>query len=95
MLKWIRDNIADWKHCVIVSPDAGGAKRYMMFQALSLLLMYKALTFDNQYSCTATGFFIYFMLGAMKDKIAISPVPSKLEFVSWLHSNCLILHLYI
>lgn len=27
VLKWIRDNIADWKHCVIVSPDAGGAKR--------------------------------------------------------------------
>lgn len=27
MLKYIRDNISDWKNCVIVSPDAGGAKR--------------------------------------------------------------------
>lgn len=28
VLKWIKDNIKDWKQCVIVSPDAGGAKRY-------------------------------------------------------------------
>ncbi|XP_053202676.1 ribose-phosphate pyrophosphokinase 2 [Panonychus citri] len=27
VLKWIRENIPDWKQCVIVSPDAGGAKR--------------------------------------------------------------------
>uniref|UniRef100_A0A5F8H1W4 ribose-phosphate diphosphokinase n=2 Tax=Metatheria TaxID=9263 RepID=A0A5F8H1W4_MONDO len=27
VLKWIRENIADWKTCCIVSPDAGGAKR--------------------------------------------------------------------
>lgn len=27
MLKWIRQNL-DVKNCVIVSPDAGGAKRY-------------------------------------------------------------------
>lgn len=25
--KWIRENIACWEDCVIVSPDAGGAKR--------------------------------------------------------------------
>ena len=28
VLKWIKDNIKDWNQCVIVSPDAGGAKRY-------------------------------------------------------------------
>lgn len=28
MLKWIKENIPDWKTCTIVSPDAGGAKRY-------------------------------------------------------------------
>lgn len=28
VLKWIQENIADWPNCVIVSPDAGGAKRY-------------------------------------------------------------------
>lgn len=27
VLKWIKENIEDWKECVIVSPDAGGAKR--------------------------------------------------------------------
>ena len=27
VLKWIRENIDGWKSCVIVSPDAGGAKR--------------------------------------------------------------------
>jgi len=27
VLKWIKENIADWKTAVIVSPDAGGAKR--------------------------------------------------------------------
>ncbi|KAJ6653561.1 hypothetical protein lerEdw1_009141 [Lerista edwardsae] len=27
VLKWIKENIAEWKTCTIVSPDAGGAKR--------------------------------------------------------------------
>jgi ribose-phosphate pyrophosphokinase len=27
IIKWIQDNIADWRTSVIVSPDAGGAKR--------------------------------------------------------------------
>lgn len=27
VLKWIRENIPEWKNCTIVSPDAGGAKR--------------------------------------------------------------------
>lgn len=29
VLKWIRENIADWRNAIIVSPDAGGAKRYI------------------------------------------------------------------
>ena len=29
VLKWIKENISEWKNCTIVSPDAGGAKRYM------------------------------------------------------------------
>ena len=28
VLKWIRENIADWKESIVVSPDAGGAKRF-------------------------------------------------------------------
>ncbi|KAJ3588940.1 hypothetical protein NHX12_009793 [Muraenolepis orangiensis] len=27
VLKWIKENIGEWKNCTIVSPDAGGAKR--------------------------------------------------------------------
>lgn len=27
VLKWIKEHIEDWKDSVIVSPDAGGAKR--------------------------------------------------------------------
>ena len=27
VLKWIRENIEEWKEAIIVSPDAGGAKR--------------------------------------------------------------------
>ncbi|XP_015782624.1 ribose-phosphate pyrophosphokinase 1 [Tetranychus urticae] len=27
VLKWIKENIPNWQQCVIVSPDAGGAKR--------------------------------------------------------------------
>ncbi|KAK2856960.1 hypothetical protein Q5P01_005695 [Channa striata] len=26
-IQWIRENIPEWKNCIIVSPDAGGAKR--------------------------------------------------------------------
>jgi phosphoribosylpyrophosphate synthetase len=28
VLKWIRENISEWREAVIVSPDAGGAKRF-------------------------------------------------------------------
>ena len=27
VLKWIKENISEWKNACIVSPDAGGAKR--------------------------------------------------------------------
>ncbi|XP_036017672.1 ribose-phosphate pyrophosphokinase 2 isoform X2 [Mus musculus] len=27
VLQWIRENITEWRNCIIVSPDAGGAKR--------------------------------------------------------------------
>ncbi|XP_075912639.1 ribose-phosphate pyrophosphokinase 1 isoform X1 [Petromyzon marinus] len=27
VLKWIKEHIPEWKNCIIVSPDAGGAKR--------------------------------------------------------------------
>lgn len=28
VLKWIKENITEWRNSTIVSPDAGGAKRY-------------------------------------------------------------------
>ena len=27
VLKWIKENIPEWRNSIIVSPDAGGAKR--------------------------------------------------------------------
>ena len=30
VLKWIKENIMDWKEAIIVSPDAGGAKRSVL-----------------------------------------------------------------
>lgn len=32
VLKWIKENIPEWKNCTIVSPDAGGAKRWAVRQ---------------------------------------------------------------
>ena len=29
VLKWIKDNIQEWRNGCIVSPDAGGAKRFV------------------------------------------------------------------
>ena len=29
VIKWIKENIQDWRNSCIVSPDAGGAKRYI------------------------------------------------------------------
>lgn len=31
VLKWIKENIPEWRNSIIVSPDAGGAKRYYDF----------------------------------------------------------------
>ena len=28
VLKWIKENIVEWRNSIVVSPDAGGAKRY-------------------------------------------------------------------
>ena len=30
MLRWIKENVHDWKEAVVVSPDAGGAKRCVL-----------------------------------------------------------------
>lgn len=38
ILKYIRESIPNWQESVIVSPDAGGAKRY--FKIIILLLVF-------------------------------------------------------
>lgn len=38
VLKWIKENIPEWKNCTIVSPDAGGAKRSASSPLYSTLL---------------------------------------------------------
>ena len=32
VFKWIKENIPEWRNSIIVSPDAGGAKRYVTQQ---------------------------------------------------------------
>lgn len=39
MLRWIRENL-DVESCVIVSPDAGGAKRYASYDSFYPLLLF-------------------------------------------------------
>lgn len=36
VLKWIKENIPEWRNCIIVSPDAGGAKRCVIFFSNSI-----------------------------------------------------------
>jgi len=49
VLKWIRENIPDWKECVVVSPDAGGAKRVTSIADwlnIGFALIHKEVSFD-------------------------------------------------
>lgn len=39
VLKWIRENIPEWGNAIIVSPDAGGAKRWVPFVHFPLSLL--------------------------------------------------------
>ena len=37
VLKWIKENIPEWRNGIIVSPDAGGAKRSVLASFLDIL----------------------------------------------------------
>lgn len=37
VLKWIKENIVEWRNSIIVSPDAGGAKRYIIKKCKRLI----------------------------------------------------------
>ena len=41
--RWVKDNIQDWRDVIIVSPDAGGAKRLVFASSPSSYVM--TLTF--------------------------------------------------
>ena len=52
VLKWIKDNIPKWQQCVIVSPDAGGAKRVTSIADqinVDFALIHKEV--NNKYIC--------------------------------------------
>ncbi|XP_061220435.1 ribose-phosphate pyrophosphokinase 2 isoform X3 [Neopsephotus bourkii] len=44
VLQWIKENILEWRNCIIVSPDAGGAKRY--YTSLKILIFPAACFFS-------------------------------------------------
>ncbi len=53
-LRWIRENLSDVGDCVIVSPDAGGAKRYIAQLTIFFCLLVSAV-FELSWSLESTG----------------------------------------
>lgn len=67
MLKWIKDNIPEWRSCVIVSPDAGGAKRVTSIADrlnVDFALIHKERKKANEVSSMV-------LVGDVRDRIAI------------------------
>ena len=54
VLKWIKENIDDWRNAIIVSPDAGGAKRVT---AIADRLNGKQLFFSHDFPTCLLIFF--------------------------------------
>lgn len=50
VLKWIKENIPEWRNSIIVSPDAGGAKRYDIVKIfMNTVIIIKMLLFVQSY----------------------------------------------
>ncbi|KAI8326313.1 ribose-phosphate pyrophosphokinase 3 [Martensiomyces pterosporus] len=67
LLRYIRENIPDWKNAIIVSPDAGGAKRATSIADhldLDFALIHKERKKANEVSRMV-------LVGDVKDKVAI------------------------
>ncbi|XP_065896716.1 ribose-phosphate pyrophosphokinase 1-like [Dysidea avara] len=67
VLKWIKDNIPEWKDCVIVSPDAGGTKRVTSIADnlnVDFALIHKERKKANEVSKMV-------LVGDVKDKVTI------------------------
>ncbi|XP_072322069.1 ribose-phosphate pyrophosphokinase 2-like [Eucyclogobius newberryi] len=67
VVQWIKENVPEWKNCIIVSPDAGGAKRVTsMADCLSVdfALIHKERKKANQVDHMV-------LVGDVKDRVAI------------------------
>lgn len=67
VLKWIKENILDWQNAVIVSPDAGGAKRVTSIADrlnVEFALIHKERQKANEVASMV-------LVGDVKDKVAI------------------------
>merc|ERR1711928_85080 len=67
VLKWIKTNIPDWENCVVVSPDAGGAKRVTSIADklnVEFALIHKERKKANEVESMV-------LVGSVKDKVAI------------------------
>ncbi|KAK3577053.1 hypothetical protein CHS0354_003135 [Potamilus streckersoni] len=67
VLKWIKENIPDWRNSCIVSPDAGGAKRVTSIADrlnVDFALIHKERKKANEVSSMV-------LVGDVKDKVAI------------------------
>jgi len=67
VLKYIRDNIPEWTNCVVVSPDAGGAKRVTSIADklnVEFALIHKERKKANEVDSMV-------LVGSVRDKVAI------------------------
>ena len=67
VLKWIKENIPDWHECIIVSPDAGGAKRVTSIADrlnVEFALIHKERRKINEVAAMV-------LVGDVKEKVAI------------------------
>ena len=49
VLKWIKENIPEWRNSIIVSPDAGGAKRYFLLLCVARWHIIRRMVIIIQY----------------------------------------------
>jgi len=67
VLKWIKENIPEWRNCIIVSPDAGGAKRVTSIADhlnVEFALIHKERKKANEVASMV-------LVGDVKDRVAI------------------------
>uniref|UniRef100_A0A452TFC2 ribose-phosphate diphosphokinase n=1 Tax=Ursus maritimus TaxID=29073 RepID=A0A452TFC2_URSMA len=68
VLQWIRENIAEWRNCIIVSPDAGGAKSRVTSIADRLNVEF-ALIHKERKKANEVDRMV--LVGDVKDRVAI------------------------